>query len=175
MTVNLYAAFPGVKDGLTLLTLLQDKKKLEAVLGVVKDLDDRITEINTAIEVYAKTDKIEILLRDTGLKNRDAAAALNEAVQESTKTKEDAKAWAAAHREKVIQLQTAVTERESELSKAKAEFQVKAEAGETEFKAREAAIAKNEQKAEGQLAQGTKLKERYEHALDALKTATAAA
>ena len=68
-----------------------------------------------------------------------------------------------------------MTDRENKLTEAKAEFKEQSDARETEFKAREAAIAKNEQKAEGQLAQGTKLKVRYENALDALKTSAAEA
>ena len=173
--VNLYAPFAGVKDGLTLCTLLLDKKKLEAVLGVVKELDDKITEINAAIEVYGKASKIDVLVRNAAQKDQEAGAALNEAVQQATNTKEEAKAWATIQREKVAQHETAVTKRESELSAAKAEFKTQSDAQQADLKARDAKVVENERKAEGLVAQHQKLKDRYEHALEALKVGVAAA
>ncbi len=173
--VSLYAPFAGVKDGLSLLTLLQDKKELEKVLEVVKTLDEKITEVNEAIEVYGKASKIDDLVRRTQQKEREAGAALNEAVQEATKTKADAKSWADQQRQKAVQREIAATERENELSKSQAAFNSVAESKRDELAAREKKIVENEQRAEALKGQYEKLKLRYENALEALKTGVAAA
>ena len=71
--INLYAPFAGVKDGLTLCTLLRDPKKLEEVMGVIEILDGRIREVNEAIEILGKASRMDALLREATQKNQDAA------------------------------------------------------------------------------------------------------
>ena len=173
--VNLYAPFAGVKDGLTLCTLLRDKKKLKEVLGVVEILDVRIAEINQAIETLGKASKMDALLREASQKNQDAAFVLNEAKESAGQIQQDAKTWADDLRSKLVKREKTVTAGEKALADGEARLKAGMDAWQADSAKSNVAIAKHEQTTARLLEQAKALKKRYETALASMKADVAAA
>ena len=173
--VNLYAPFAGVKDGLTLLTMLQDKKKLAETLGIVKILDDRIAEINQAIEVYGKTSEIDKLLRKAAENNAEAEKTLTEATVNSETVRDEAKHWADALNKKSKTRKADVKQREDAADEDKRLLENEKARFTQESKIAEARIAKDEQAATSRLEEATALRARYQKILDDMKAGAAAA
>ena len=172
---ELYAPFSGVKDGLTLLTLLQDKKKLAEVMGVLEALEGERTKLNEAIEVYGKAKKMDGLLHKAQENAALSEKALSEATANSETVRAEAKHWADELNRKsktreadVKQREDAVEEGERLLENEKARFT-------QESKIAEAKIAKDEQTATKRLEEATALRDRYQKILDDMKAGAAAA
>ena len=173
--VSLHAPFAGVKDGLTLLTLLQDKKKLKEVLGVVKALEDERQALNEAIETYGKASQMDVLLRNAGQKDQEAATALNEAKEKAGQIQKDAKTWADDLRSKLVEREKAVTVSEEALAKDRSLFSADTDTWQGALAKSKAEIAEREKKTGRLLDEAQKLKNRYETALASMKADVAAA
>ena len=172
---ELYAPFAGVKDGLTLLTLLMDKKKLVEMLGVLKGLEGTRNQVNEAIETYGKAKKMAELLRQAEAKNMEADKTLRDATANSETVRAEAKYWAAELVKKsktreadVKQREDAVEEGERRRCLAEAQFV-------QERKIAEAKIATDEQAATKRLEEANALQSRYQKILDDMKAQAAAA
>lgn len=166
---NIYGPFAGVKDGLTLLTLLSDKKKLQEVLGVVKALEDEREALNEAIEVYGKAKKMDGLLSSAETKEALAEAELKKAMVNAEEIRSKARNWADGLGKKTQERATAVTHREDRVSVAESELARERARNDQENTKREATITENERIASGLLAQGNDLKKRYHEALQRMK------
>lgn len=173
--INIYAPFPGVKDGLTLCTLLTDEKKLKEVMGVIEILDGRITEINEAIEVLGKASKMDSLLREANQKHQDAEFALNEAKEGAGQIQKDAKSWADDLRIRLVEREEIVAAGEKKLAEDAAQFNADIEARRTKMKEREAEVFEQQRVLGGQIEEAKKLKARHETALASMKAGVAAA
>jgi hypothetical protein len=173
--VNLYAPFAGVKDGLTLCTLLRDAKKLEEVMGVIEILDGRIREINEAIEILGKASKMDALLREAKQKDQDALFVLNEANENAGQIQKDVKSWADDLREKIVEREDAVAAGEKALAEDKSRFNADAAAWQIAKAKCEAELADQTQLAARKLDEAVGLKKRYETALAVTKAGVAAA
>jgi hypothetical protein len=173
--INLYASFPGVKDGLTLCTLLLDKMKLEDVLGVIKALDERTTGINEAIEVLGEASQMDVLLRNAEQKNQEALFELNEAKEAAGQIQKDAKSWAGDLREKIVEREDAVAVGEKALAEDTSRFNADAAAWQAAKAKCEAELADQTQIAARKLDEAQRLKKRYEIALNSMKAGVAAA
>ncbi len=173
--VNLYASFPGVKDGLTLCTLLMDKKKLKEVMGIIEILDARIMEINEAIEVYGKASQMDVLLRNAEQKHQEALFELNEAKESAGQIQKDAKSWADDLREKIVEREDAVAIVEKTLAEDKSRFNADMEARQIKMKDREAEVFEQQRVLDGQVEEAKKLKARQAAALASMKAGVAAA
>ena len=173
--VNLYAPFAGVKDGLALLALLQDKKRLKEVLGVVKLLDERIKEINEAIEVYGKANQIDGLLNAARQKSEEAERALAAAQDQAAEVQAEAQATVEANREALDGQAAAVAARENRVSAAEAAFKRKSEAQEAAMAEREANAAALGAQATARLAEAEETNARYQAMIDDVKKRAAAA
>jgi hypothetical protein len=173
--INLYAPFAGVKDGLTLCTLLSDKKRLKEVMGVVEILDGRITEINEAIEILGKASEMDVLLRKAKQKDQEALFALNEAKEAAGQIQRDAKSWADELRAKTVEREDAVTIVEKALAEDKSRFNADAVSWQATKVKREAELADQKQLTTRKLGEVEQLKERYETALGSMKAGVAAA
>lgn len=173
--INIYAPFPGVKDGLTLCTLLMDGKKLKEVMSVIKILDGRITEINEAIEVYGKASQMDVLLHKAEQTHQEALFELNEAKEAAGQIQKDAKSWADDLREKIVEREDAATTVEKTLAEDKSRFNADATAWQAEKVKREAELTDQKQLTARKLDEAGKLKIRYETALASMKAGVAAA
>ena len=173
--INLHAPFAGVKDALTLLTLLQDKKKLKEILGVVKALEDERQALNEAIEVYGKASKMDVLLRNVQQKDQEAAVALREAKENAGQTQKDAKTWADDLRGKLVEREKVVTVLENTVVKDRSLFNTDRDTWQAALAEAKAEIAKREQTTARLLDEAKALKNRYETALASMKAGAAAA
>ncbi len=173
--INLYAPFAGVKDGLTLCTLLRDPKKLEEVMGVIEILDGRIREVNEAIEILGKASRMDALLREATQKNQDAAFELNEAKDSAGQIQKDVKSWADDLRKKIVAREDAVTIVEKSLVEDKSRFNADMEARQAKMKEREEEVFEQQRILSGQVEEAKKLKARQAIALASMKAGVAAA
>ena len=173
--INLYAPFAGVKDGLTLCTLLLDEKKLKEVTAVIQELDARIAEINEAIETYGKASEMDTLLRVAGQKNQEAKQTLAAARSQAEETLAQAQATIDSKRKALDGQAAAVVAREEHMTEAEAAFKTEAERQQADMTDREAKAAKREDKATADLAEAKETKARYERLIaDIQKRAKAA-
>ena len=173
--INLLAPFPGVKDAITILTLLEDKKKLKEVLGVIKTLEDERQALNESIEVYGKASKMDVLLRNAGQKDQEAAAALSEAKEGAEKIQKDAKTWADDLCSKLVDREDAVKTGEKSLAEGEAQFKADVVRWDRGMKESNKKVAEREQTTLRLLGEAQKLKERHDIALDSMKAGVAAA
>jgi hypothetical protein len=173
--INLYAPFPGVKDGLTLCTLLLDKKKLKEVLGVVKILDARITEVNEAIEVLGKANQMDRLLREAKQQDEEALFALGEAKKNAGEIQKDARSWAEDLRLKIVEREAKAAAREKILAEGEARLKADVERWKKDADKFEVAAVEREKTTVRLLEEAQGLKKRYEAALASMKAGVAAA
>ncbi len=173
--ISLHAPFAGVKDGLTLLTLLQDKKKLKEVLGVIQALEDERQALNEAIEVYGKASQMDVLLRKAAQKDQEAAAALREANENAGQIQKDAKSWADDLRVKLVEREGVVTAGEKKLAEDISRHIGIENTRQVDLAEREAKVAEREKTTFRLLDEAQKLKKRYETALASMKAGAAAA
>ncbi len=172
---NLYAPFAGVKDGLTLLTLLQDKKKLKEIMGVIVALEDERQGLNEAIEVYGKAKKMDGLLSAAETKDREADAALSAAKESAGQIQKDAKTWANDLRSKIVEREEVVTAGEKKLAENEAHHKADVDRWEDKMKKRETEVFKQQRELGGQIAEAKEIKERHTVALASMKAGVAAA
>ncbi len=173
--INLYAPFAGVKDGLTLCTMLRDPEKLEEVLGTIKVLDERIDEINEAIETYGKASEMDTLLRVAGQDRREAAETLAAARVQAAEIVTEAEDGIFSDRKEVSAKAAALKQGQHALANAEAGFKAESEQQQADMTEREAAAAKREDKATADLAEAKETKARYERLIaDIQKRAKAA-
>lgn len=173
--ISLHAPFNGVKDGLTLCTLLLDKKKLKEVMGVIKALEDERVALNEAIEVYGKASQMDVLLRNAGQKDRDAATALNEAKEKAGQIQTDARSWAEKLRVKIVEREDAVTVQEKTLVEGEIRFKADVDAWQIKMVEHETKISGQEKTIAVRLDEARKLKKRLDTALKSMKADVAAA
>lgn len=173
--INLYAAFPGVKDGLTLCTLLQNKKKLKEVMGVIQILDDRTRKINESIEVLGKASKMDALLREANQKNQDATFALDQAKEEAGRIQRDAKSWADDLRSKIIEREKKLGDGEKKLAGDISQHISIQNTLQADLAKREAKVAEREKTTVRLLDDAKTLKKRHETGLASMKAGVAAA
>ena len=172
--VNLYAPFAGVKDGLTLLTLLSDKKKLKEVLATVKILDERIIEINQAIEVYGKASKMDSLLRDAAQKDVDAQYELDEAKKAAEHIYRDTKSWADDLLARLKTREEVVAENEKILAAGRERLTSDTKTFDTRSAERESSISEREAKTVRLNEEAAVVKARLDTALENMKADVAA-
>lgn len=172
---NLYGPFAGVKDGLTLLTLLSDKKKLKEILGVLAALEDERQALNEAIEVYGKAKKMDGLLMAAETKDREAASALAAAKENAGKLQKDAKTWADDLRSKLVTREKMLEASAKILADGKNRLKADTDAWQIKMVERETKIARQEKTTAARLDEARKLKKRYETALGSMKAGVAAA
>ena len=172
---NIYGPFAGVKDGLTLLTLLQDKKKLKEILAVITALEDERQGLNEAIEVYGKAKKMDGLLSAAETKNREAENRLADAKNAAGTIQIDAKSWAESLRAKIVEREEAVTAGEKKLAENEAHHKADVDRWEDKMKKRETAVFEQQRVLGGQIAEAKEIKERHAVALASMKAGVAAA
>ena len=173
--ISLHAPFNGVKDGLTLCTLLLDEEKLKEVMGVIKALEDERVALNEAIEVYGKASKMDVLLRNARQKDQEAAAALNEAREKAEQIQTDAQSGAEKLCVKIVEREEAVTAREKILDVNENRLKANVDTWQIEVTERETKISGQEKTTAVRLDEARKLKKRYQAALASMKAGVAAA
>lgn len=173
--ISLHAPFNGVKDGLTLCTLLLDEKKLKEVMGVIKALEDERVALNEAIEVYGKASQMDVLLRKAAQKDQEALVALNVAKEDAEQTQTDARSAAEKLRVKIVEREDAVTVREKILDEGENRLKADVEAWQIKVVERETKISGQEKTTAVRLDEARKLKKRYETVLASMKAGVAAA
>lgn len=172
---NIYGPFAGVKDGLTLLTLMDDKKKLKEMKGVLKALEDERQALNEAIEVYGKAKKMDGLLSMAETKNREADVALSAAKESAGQIQKDAKTWADDLRSKIVEREEAVTAGERKLAENEARHKVDVELWNKGVEQFEIKIAEREKTTVRLNDEALALKKRLDIALKSMKADVAAA
>lgn len=172
---NIYGPFAGVKDGLTLLTLLQDKKKLKEIMGVIKALEDERQALNEAIEVYGKAKKMDGLLMSAEMKDREAASALAAAKESAGGIQKDAKTWANDLRGKLVTREKMLEASAKILADGENRLKADTDAWKAALAETQVGIAEREKRTLGLLDEAEVLKNRYAAALANMKADAAAA
>ncbi len=116
---NLYGPFGGVRDAITLLSLMEDKKKRKEFLGVVTALEEERQALNETIEVYGKAKKMDGLYAAAVDQEARTRRLLDDAGVEVAELRAKAKKETGAAREKVRLREKAVDVQEQALNREK--------------------------------------------------------
>lgn len=171
---DFYGPFSGVKDGISLLTMLSDNEKLATVLEIANKLEGERNRLNKAIETYGKISQIEAILENANAKDRIAKKNLQESDkkinQDSAKFNQECKKI----KDKLVYDKGQLTKRENEVKKQEADLKNHIQQQEEKFYETQRKLEQKERELHSQMSETTELKKRWEKAIADLKKQAAA-